>query len=259
MDAGEKSRDPRLAGAAGSLNLSRLSAFTPARVGLGAAGVSLRSRDVLAFQLAHAQARDAVHAALDLPALTADLGDCLLVHSAAPDRAAYLRRPDLGRRLDAESRSQLQRHAGSFDLAIVVADGLSALAVHRHAAPVVNLLRQNLSAADWRIAPLVVVSQGRVAIGDDIGEVLGADLAIVLIGERPGLSAPDSLGIYLTWQPRPGRTDSERNCISNIHAEGLSYPAAVHRLLFLLTESRRRRISGVALRENAGLLPLTRP
>jgi ethanolamine ammonia-lyase small subunit len=223
--------------------------FTTARVGLGAAGVSLPTREVLAFQLAHARARDAVHAELDLAALAQELGDFVTAHSEAPDRATYLRRPDLGRRLDAESRRHIQGHIkespGKFDVAFVIADGLSAQAVQRHSPPILELALMELNAAVWRIAPLVVVRQGRVAIGDEIGQILGADLAVVLIGERPGLSSPDSLGIYLTWQPRPGRTDAERNCISNIHADGLTYPAAVQHLVFLLTELRNRRLSGV--------------
>jgi ethanolamine ammonia-lyase small subunit len=228
--------------------------FTPARVGLGAAGVSLPTREVLAFQLAHARARDAVHAELDIPTLAHELGDFITVHSEAHDRATYLRRPDLGRRLDPESRRRIQEKSGKFDVAFIIADGLSAQAAQRHAPRILELALPELNAAAWRIAPLVMVEQGRVAIGDEIGYILDADLAVVLIGERPGLSSPDSLGIYFTWQPRPGRTDAERNCISNIHADGLSYPAAVHRLVFLLTESRRRRLSGVRLREESNAL-----
>jgi ethanolamine ammonia-lyase small subunit len=231
--------------------------FTTARVGLGAAGVSLPTREVLAFQLAHARARDAVHAELDIPALKHELGDFITVHSEAPDRATYLRRPDLGRRLDSESRGRIAEKSGQFDVAFVIADGLSAQAVQRHAPRILELALPELKAPAWRIAPLVVAQQGRVAIGDEIGQALGADLVVVLIGERPGLSSPDSLGVYLTWQPRPGRTDAERNCISNIHADGLSYPAAVQRLVFLLTESRNRRLSGVRLREESvGQVPV---
>ncbi len=228
--------------------------FTPARVGLGAAGNSLPTREVLAFQLAHAQARDAVHVELDLPALAHELGDFVSAHSEAHDRATYLRRPDLGRRLDPESRRHIQEESGKFDVSFVLADGLSAQAVQRHAPRILELTLPQLHAAAWRIAPLVVVQQGRVAIGDEIGQELGADLAVVLVGERPGLSSPDSLGIYLTWQPRPGRTDADRNCISNIHAGGLTYPAAVHRLVFLLRESRHRRLSGVQLRAESNAL-----
>jgi ethanolamine ammonia-lyase small subunit len=228
--------------------------FTSARVGLGAAGISLPTCEVLAFQLAHARARDAVHAELDIPALARELGDFVTAHSEAHDRATYLRRPDLGRRLDTESRRRMEEKSGQFDVGFVIADGLSAQAVQRHVPRILELVLPELKAEAWRIAPLVVVQQGRVAIGDEIGQILGADLAVILIGERPGLSSPDSLGIYLTWQPQPGRTDAERNCISNIHADGLSYPAALHRLVFLLTESRRRRLSGVRLREESNAL-----
>jgi len=229
----------------------RLRNFTPARVALGAAGHSLPTREVLAFQLAHARARDAVHTALDTHELAREIADCIVIRSAAPDRATYLRRPDLGRRLAPESLSLLTPHTASFDVAFILADGLSAQAVQRHAPHVLKLTLQSLNTADWTIAPTVIATQGRVAIGDEIGQALGANLAVVLIGERPGLSSPDSLGIYLTWHPCPGRTDAERNCISNIHADGLSYPAAVQKLLFLMTEARRRRLSGIGLREES--------
>ena len=178
--------------------------------------------------------------------------DFVTLASAAPDRATYLHRPDLGRRLDAESRERLAPLTGDYDAAFIIADGLSALAVHRHAAP---LLALALSKLDWRIAPVAIVEQGRVAIGDEIGELLGANLSVVFIGERPGLSSPDSLGVYLTWQPRHGRTDAERNCISNIRAEGLSYAAATQKLLFLMKESRRLKLSGVQLKDSSIALP----
>ena len=171
-----------------------------------------------------------------------------LVRSAAPDRATYLRRPDLGRRLHPDTR--LER--GDYDAAIVIADGLSAPAVHHHAAPLLAALLPKLE--DWRLAPLTVALQGRVAIGDEIGERLGARMVVVLIGERPGLTSPDSLGVYLTWDPRPGRTDAERNCISNVRAEGLPYELAAHKLHFLMSEARTRKLSGVALKEDARLL-----
>ena len=186
---------------------------------------SVPTRALLEFQLAHARARDAVHLPLAVNSLVLELKqkglESITLASAARDRDEYLRRPDLGRRLC----DRLARPAGTccareYDAAFVIADGLSALAVHRHAVPLLDLLLRDL---DWRIAPVAIVEQGRVAIGDDIGELLGARMVVVLIGERPGLSSPDSLGAYLTWQPRPGRTDAERNCISNIRAEGLSY------------------------------------
>jgi len=252
---------------------ARLRALTPARVGLGRTGVSLATRDLLDFQRSHAQARDAVHARLEAAALAVNLAEItglyvLPLHSAAMDRATYLQRPDLGRRLDENSRSSLLNSAAApthtgvenasnvlpapWNLALIVADGLSALAVERHAAP---LLRELLPRLDgWNLAPVCVVEQGRVAIGDEIGSALGAEISVVLIGERPGLSSPDSLGAYITWDPRPGRTDAERNCISNIRTEGLSYTQAAAQLAFYLVEARRRQLTGVALKEESNLL-----
>ena len=221
---------------------------------LGRAGASIPTRALLEFQLAHARARDAVHLPLAVNSLLLELKQknlaSITLASSARDRDEYLRRPDLGRRLSDESRKRLTalRAEHEYDAAFVIADGLSALAVHRHAVPLLDLLLRDL---DCRIAPVAIVEQGRVAIGDDIGELLGARMVVVLIGERPGLSSPDSLGAYLTWQPRPGRTDAERNCISNIRADGLSYAAAAHKLLFLMNESRRLKLSGVRLKEDA--------
>ncbi len=237
----------------------RLRDFTTARVELGRAGHSLPTAELLDFQLAHARARDAVHLALDVGSLGVELRqkkiDYVTLASAAVDRATYLHRPDLGRRLNAESRTRVESLAGDYDAAFIVADGLSALAVHRHAAPLLELV---LAKLDWHVAPVAIVEQGRVAVGDEIGELLGAKLSVVFIGERPGLSSPDSLGIYLTWQPRTGRTDAERNCISNIRAEGLSYQAAAEKLLFLMNESRRLKLSGVRLKEASRRLPPSR-
>jgi ethanolamine ammonia-lyase small subunit len=233
----------------------KLRDFTPARVDLGRAGHSVPTRELLDFQLAHAKARDAVHAPLDVRSLAAELRakniEFLTLASAAPDRTTYLRRPDLGRQLNADSRDKLSKLASNYEAAFVIGDGLSALAVHRHAVP---LLAHVLPKLDWRLAPVAIVEQARVAIGDEIGELLGAQLIVVLIGERPGLSSPDSLGVYLTWKPRIGRTDAERNCISNIRADGLSYPAAAQKLLFLMNESRRLKLSGLALKEDAHAL-----
>lgn len=214
--------------------------LTVARIALGRAGNSLPTREMLAFQLAHAKARDAVHDRLDGGGL-AEGG--LLLHSAARDREEYLRRPDLGRRLSTESAARISR--GEWDAVIVIADGLSATAVHRNAHAVVHALRPLLD--DWRVAPLCVVEQGRVAIADEIAERMGAALSVILIGERPGLSAPDSLGAYLTWSPRVGRTDAERNCVSNIRAEGLDPELAAQRIAMLMRAARERRISGVEL------------
>jgi ethanolamine ammonia-lyase small subunit len=229
----------------------RLRDFTPARVELGRTGHSVPTRELLDFQLAHARARDAVHLPLDATALAIELNfPYLILESAAPDRAAYLRRPDLGRQLSVASRARVS--PGDFDVVFVIADGLSALAVHRHAAPLLQVVMPNLG--QWRVAPIVIAQQARVAIGDEIGELTGATLSVVLIGERPGLSSPDSLGVYLTWKPKTGRTDADRNCISNIRPEGLSYPAAARKLLFLMNESRRLKLSGVYLKESAKLL-----
>jgi ethanolamine ammonia-lyase small subunit len=235
---------------------ARLRALTPARVGLGRAGVSLLTRDVLGFQLAHAQARDAVHACLDSGSVATAIGglvqpaSVIRLQSAATDRTAYLQRPDLGRTLDENSRQILARIEPEVrDLALVVADGLSALAVERH---VPGLLVELLPClADWRMAPICIVEQGRVAVGDEIGSLLRAELSVILIGERPGLSSPDSLGAYITWQPRPGRTDAERNCISNIRAEGLGYRDAAGQIMNFLTAARRHQLTGTNLAEAA--------
>jgi ethanolamine ammonia-lyase small subunit len=234
-------------GVGGGVMAIDLRSFTPARVALGRTGHSLPTVELLRFQLDHARARDAVNQQLDPAAIPYEH---LLLSSAAPDRATYLRRPDLGRRLDEKSRRLLVR--GDYDAAIVITDGLSATAVHHHAAGLLAELIPML--ADWRLARLTVALQGRVAIGDEIGEALGARLVVVLIGERPGLSSPDSLGIYLTWDPRRGRTDAERNCISNVRTEGNSYPAAAQKVFFLMSEARIRRLSGVGLKEDARLL-----
>lgn len=237
---------------------------TPARIGLGRAGVSLPTAAQLDFQLAHAQARDAVHRPLDVQALRAELEglglQTLALRSAAGSRPIYLQRPDLGRQLGAASREQLEalrslrqaQGAVPHDIAIVVVDGLSALAVQRHAVPLIVALRAEPATAGWSIAPVAVVEQGRVAVGDGIGELLDARIAVVLIGERPGLSSPDSLGIYLTWAPRTGRHDAERNCISNVRPEGLGYAQAAGRLAYLLDEALRRGLTGVGLKDESG-------
>jgi ethanolamine ammonia-lyase small subunit len=234
---------------------ARLRALTPARVGLGRTGVSLETREVLGFQLSHARARDAVHARMNAAALAAEMervsgGAVVRLHSAARDRAEYLQRPDFGRALDEAARVALAEYAGAeFDLVFVVADGLSALAVERHVVPLLEELLPGL--AGWKIAPIAIVEQGRVAVGDAIGELIGARMAVVLIGERPGLSSPDSLGAYVTWEPRVGRTDAERVCVSNIRAEGLNYMQAAEQLVRVLDEARRMRLTGVALSTKA--------
>jgi ethanolamine ammonia-lyase small subunit len=232
--------------------------FTPARVSLPATGNSIVTKEVLNFQLAHAQARDAVHRPFDLSAfaqrLQAELVNLapvsipiLQLRTNASDRAAYLRRPDLGRTLHPDSVAQLQ--PASYDLSITIADGLSALAVERHAIPLLAHLLPQLLAAGWTISPLALVEQGRVAIGDPIGGLLGASLSLVLIGERPGLSSPDSLGAYLTWRPHLDRTDADRNCLSNIRQGALSPEVAAARLFWYLQAARTRQITGTALKE----------
>lgn len=234
--------------------------FTMARVGLERSGTALATREVLAFQLAHAMARDAVHHPLDRVSLqlacAARNWPLLALRSRAVERMVYLRRPDLGRRLDERSREALGAHVGNApcDLVVAVVDGLSALAVHRHALPLLDLLLARFDDAGWSRADLVLVEQGRVAIGDEIGLTLHASLVLVLIGERPGLSAPDSLGAYLTWHPAPGRTDAERNCVSNIRPDGLGYQEATDRIFALASEARRRRLTGVALKEDHAAL-----
>lgn len=234
-----------------------LRALTPARIALGRAGVSLPTSAQLDFQLAHARARDAVHHALDLPALSRDLShagfESLAVRSAAGSREVYLKRPDLGRRLEGESRERVAALHAAWDAVFVVADGLAAGAAQRHAVAVIATATRLLGDG-WRLAPVIVAEQGRVAIGDEIGGLLGAGLSVVLLGERPGLSAPDSLGGYLTWDPRVGRTDAERNCVSNIRPDGLAYDLAGATLARLMAEARRRRLSGVALKADRGSL-----
>lgn len=264
----------------------RLRRFTPARIGLGRVGGSLPTQALLDFELAHARARDAVHAAFDAEALAGELreagfGEPVVVASQARDRMEYLLRPDLGRVLDRRSREgllELRSGWGSLNptsgqnrarygaagvgcaLAVVIADGLSAAAPMRHAAAVLRelcypTLRQQ-QAKDG--APgfcgnvtVVVANHARVALGDEVGEILGAEAVVVLLGERPGLSSPDSLGVYLTWAPRVGRTDAERNCISNVRPEGLPCAAAARRLEYLLREARRLKLSGVALKDDS--------
>ena len=237
----------------------QLRQFTAARIALGCAGVSMPTAPHLAFQLAHAQARDAVHVELDdaglARSLSAALGlPCLTLHSAAPDRATYLRRPDLGRMLDVQSRRALaafERPAAGYDIGFVIADGLSALAIERHAVPFLRSWIDS-AGAGLAMAPLAIVRQGRVAVGDETAQLLGVQLVVVMIGERPGLSSPDSMGLYLTWQPRPGLTDERRNCISNVRLAGLGYADAAHKLHYLASEARRRGVSGVGLKDDSG-------
>lgn len=233
-----------------------LRAVTPARIALGRAGASLPTSEVLAFQLAHARARDAVHHLPDLDLVATRCAEAGLtavrVSSQVVDAVQYLTRPDLGRRLDSRGAEGLAAHAGAAcDAVLVIGDGLSGLAVERQAVPLTTLVAARLAESGWRLGPVVIARFARVALGDEIGERLRARMVAVLIGERPGLSSPDSLGVYLTWAPRVGRTDAERNCLSNIRPAGLAIERAADKLVWLMTEARRRQLTGVDLKENA--------
>jgi ethanolamine ammonia-lyase small subunit len=240
--------------------LEILQKFTTARIGLGRAGTSLPTQPHLAFQLAHARARDAVHHALDVKALMAALGqrghDNMALHSGAADRHIYLQRPDQGRRLDDDSCTTLQKSAtfgAAPDVVIIIADGLSAVAIEANAIPFLDLLLPKLACNGWSVAPIIIVEQGRVAVGDEVGELLRAHMVVVLIGERPGLSAADSMGIYLTYQPIIGTTDARRNCISNVRHGGMRHEDAADKLFYLIGEARSRKLSGVLLKDLAAL------
>ncbi|WP_026959323.1 MULTISPECIES: ethanolamine ammonia-lyase subunit EutC [Aliagarivorans] len=262
-----------------------LKQFTSARIALGRTGTSIPTGELLDFQLDHARAIDAVHRALDVATLNQQLVAShslshvittppLLVQSKASDRMVYLQRPDLGRQLSeacwqqlcdarAEYHHQEQRqeqhkgqHQGQqeYDLAIVVADGLSSTAIQKHALPVIERLVEKLSGDDahtWSLAPITIVTQGRVAVGDDVGECLNAKITLIMIGERPGLTSPDSMGIYLTWAPKRGAKDSSRNCISNIRPEGLPYEEAAHKAHYLLSESMKLQLTGIGLKDRS--------
>ncbi len=243
--------------------------FTDARIGIGRSGVSIPTNELLQFQLAHARARDAVHTPLNIEALNEELislqpqqpllntAQPISVQSEAADRTMYLQRPDLGRRLSEQSRQQLQSSTDvpvqPYDLAIVIADGLSASAITENAVAFIQTFLDECEQDSFEIslAPIVIVTQGRVAIGDDIGALLNANATLMLIGERPGLSSPDSLGLYLTYAPEPGLTDDRRNCISNVRKAGLSYREAARKTLYLLCEARRLQISGVAIKDRS--------
>ena len=229
-------------------------AATPARIGLGRVGDAIPTDEVLRFGWAHASARDAIHAEPDIAALERELQSqgwtTLRIKSRAHDRTTYLRRPDLGRLLDEEDAALLQAPSSGCDVCIVIGDGLSAMAIERHAAPVLATLRQKLP-ADTRFAPIAIASQARVALADEVGERMGARLSVMLIGERPGLSSPDSLGIYVTYLPQRGRHDAERNCISNVRTEGLLPTLAAARLAWLIREALRRGLTGVGLKDES--------
>ena len=236
------------------MKIPDLRRFTSARVSIGRTGNALPTTELLELRLAEVRARQAVHASLDIEHFSQEVGELaealIVVESAAPDGPTYVRRPDWGRRLDDQSHRILRDRRGRFDAAFIVADGLSPVAVHLHAKPLLKELLQVLPKEEWHIAPLVIVQRGRVAIGDEIGEILGASLSVLMIGERPGLTASDSLGVYLTWTPHRGLTDADRNCISNIRKRGLPYQVAARKVAFLMNESRRRKISGVTLKED---------
>jgi ethanolamine ammonia-lyase small subunit len=242
---------------------AQLRQVSGARIALGRAGGSLPTAPLLEFQLAHARARDAVHLPFDAEGTQRRLQErgyaVLRVHSEAASRTDYLRRPDLGRRLAVPSRAALGESAAGggsgFDAAFVIADGLSPLAIHRHAVAVLELAWQALAQAGWRLAPVIVAEQSRVALGDEIGALLAAEQVAILIGERPGLSAADSLGIYLTYGPRVGSTDAERNCISNVRPDGLGYQEAAQTLVRLMRRARRDRLTGVGLKDVGELMP----
>jgi len=235
-----------------------LRAYTAARIALGRTGVSVPVKESLNFKLAHAHARDAVYSVLDVDMLIAHLKDfklpVYLLHSKAKDRYEYIQRPDLGRQLNESSVMELQENKQEYDIALMLSDGLSATAINQHAMPLLELLIPAMQSMKFKIAPLSIVLQARVAIGDEIGSLQHAKITVLCIGERPGLSSPDSMGVYITYEPRVGLTDESRNCISNIRPEGLAYNTATQKTLYLVKESLRLKLSGFGLKDNAGLL-----
>ena len=228
--------------------------YTKARIALGRAGTALTTAELLRFRLDHARARDAVVKDLDLEAVRTSLGKYALpiveVTTQARDRNEYLRRPDLGRRLSRESGELLQRSRGDHDISLIAADGLSSQAIETNLVPFLDVLLPQLGAGRYLLAPFCLVQQGRVAVGDEIGSMVNAKMTVVMIGERPGLSSPDSMGIYITYGPAPGLTDERRNCISNVRAAGLSYSAAAFKLLYIIREAIRLKLSGVQLKDS---------
>jgi ethanolamine ammonia-lyase small subunit len=232
--------------------------FTAARIGLGRAGHAVPTREIVEFGIAHAGARDAVWTAWDVEGAAGRIPGARIVRSNAPDRPTYLRRPDLGRTLRDADRAALAASASAWDVAFIVTNGLSSTAVERNAAELVAALQERLGAL--RLAPVVLVPDGRVAVGDDVAHALGARCAVVIVGERPGLSSADSLGIYLTFDPKPGTTDERRNCISNVRPDGFPLAAAAHKAGWLVEQALIRQLSGVALKDEApALTPGPRP
>ena len=233
--------------------------LTAARIGLKRSGASLATAPLLEFQLAHARARDAVHQALDGGSLERNLAGLglpvLRITSQAKDRAQFLMRPDLGRQLSPEAERTLAAKKGTYDIAFVISDGLSASAAQKHAAPLLAEIIPALK--DWRLAPLVIVGLGRVGAGDAVAAGLNATSVVILLGERPGLTAPDSLGAYLTWKPRPGTTEADRNCVSNIRPEGVRYADAARTIVHLLRAMRSGGVSGIALKDDSDRLLLS--
>ncbi len=239
--------------------LIQLREFTAARIAIGRVGTSIPLKQSLEFKLAHAHARDAVHSVLDNEALLISLKSFglpfLNLHSKALNRNKYLKRPDYGRQLNEESVMQVKDYTTGADIAIIIADGLSATAINENAFNLLTILIPILLAANLTIAPLCLVEQGRVAVGDEIAHYLKAKLSIMLIGERPGLSSADSMGAYLTYNPKPGLTDESRNCISNIRPQGLKAKPAADKIFYLIAGKRlKRKLSGVKLKDNEGLI-----
>jgi len=238
--------------------LNPLKEFTAARVGIGRTGTSIPTKQSLAFKLAHAHARDAVYSVLDIDGLSNDIKQfnlpVLLLHSKAGNRAEYLQRPDLGRKLKKSSANQLKEYTGDYDVSIIIADGLSAAAINENVIGLLNHLIPLFTAANLKLAPVCFVEQGRVAVSDKAAHLLNAKLSVILIGERPGLSSADSIGAYLTYGPKPGLTDESRNCISNIRPQGLMFKPAADKIFYLIQEAFRMKLTGIGLKDNQGLI-----
>ena len=238
--------------------LNPLKEFTAARVGIGRTGTSIPTKQSLAFKFAHAHARDAVYSVLDIDGLSNDIKQfnlpVLLLHSKAGNRAEYLQRPDLGRKLKKSSANQLKEYTGDYDVSIIIADGLSAAAINENVIGLLSQLIPLFTAANLKLAPVCFVEQGRVAVSDKVAHLLNAKLSVILIGERPGLSSADSIGAYLTYGPKPGLTDESRNCISNIRPQGLMFKPAADKIFYLIQEAFRMKLTGIGLKDNQGLI-----
>ena len=241
---------------------TQLKKSTTARIALGRSGGSLPTHEWLDFKLSHARARDAVHCVFDSLQVATEIRELglntVVVDSNANNRMTYLQRPDLGRVLSADSKPVLRDIHGQYHLVVIVSDGLSALAVHTQTPPLLANLMPLLEKQQWAVGPVVIARYGRVALQDEIGKIVGAKMALILIGERPGLGSPDSLGAYLVYNPQPGNTDANRNCVSNIRPEGLDHRSAADTIYYLLKESRARKISGVSLKDERRMLEESR-